>query len=84
MQNYRNDNLAAQMEKEFREFVARSDEATARTIADNLNTTAMFQAERKKKALGAGLKACIESGLGREACHRLIDAAFDEANREQD
>lgn len=69
------------MQKEFAADVAASNAATHRTNVDNFRTTELFKREKRMKALGAGLKACLDSGLTRAEIHGLVDTVFDDAGK---
>ena len=69
------------MQKEWQGYKAAEDAATHSANVDNRSTTATLQHKRRMKALGMGLKACLDSGLTRAEIHGLVDTVFDEAGK---
>lgn len=69
-------------EKEYAAHVAASNEANNRAMTDNFRTTEILKHKKLMADLGAGLKACVNSGLDRATIIELVNRVFDDAGKD--
>ena len=73
--------VEAQQEREYREYIERSNAATRRTIADNARTSALLKQEKAAQNLRVGLAAVRASGITKETALEMVNAVFDDAGK---
>ena len=72
---------ALEAEKEYAGLREASDAANRSAMQDNFRAGALLKHQKAMKELGAGLKACVSSGLSREKIIELVNAVFDDAGK---
>lgn len=68
--------VEARQEREYREYVERSNAATRRTISDNQRMSALLKQEKAAQNLRVGLMAVKASGIPKETAFALLDEVF--------